>query len=298
MYDDFIALIDELKADQNYPVSDRMNAIADQYGVCHRTLYSRFNSYFGESPKKYVRKLLTPSKQELDSLILNSESPEHLWEKLPYNGLYWRGIFDRVYGGSTFFKAKQAILESQATSPYTVSRDDNRSLIYSQLLGDGSYDAQRHTLRVAHGIKQAEYLRWKVGMITKGYPNLSSRVTVLTHTQGHQYASWYSGKLGNLDLPSTRADCWVLVEKLSPLGWLVWYLDDGCGSAQNYTISICSEKTEIEAVRVLQTYGIKARRHAGSIFMRGAHEDKKFSKAFIEPFIHLIPPSMQYKVKI
>lgn len=297
MYDDFLTLIDEIKANQNFDVTHYIDCLSEKYGICQRTAYSRFTSYFGTSPKKYVRALITPSKAELSTLILNSETVDELWEKLPRDKTYWGGLFDRVYGVSTFKKAKEKILSQQSVVPYTVTRDDNRSLLYSQVLGDGHYNAKRHILAIQHGMKQAEYLKWKVALMTKGYPNLNHEVKAYQHTQGHKYVSWYSGKLGNVDLPSDPDERWTLVEKLTPMGWLLWYLDDGC-NGQNYSISVCNEKTEAETVRVLATYGIKSRVQAGSVIMCGMINDRLFSRAFLEPFLHLIPRSMHYKVKI
>lgn len=297
MYESFQKMIEGMVADPNYDVTAEMNRIADTFGIGHKTAYTRFHSYFGTSPKKHVRDLVTPSKAKLTEMILNTGTVSELWDLLPRPSVFYTGLFDQNYGVSTYKKAKVEILKGASTTPYVVTREDNRSLIYSQLLGDGSYDDRRHALRISHGIKQAEYLKAKVTMMTKAYPNLYSEVKIHTHTQGHQYASWYSGSLGNVDIPEKK-DYHLLVEKLTPIGWLLWWLDDGWW-AQNVAISICNADTEKAAIEVLATYGIAARpAQNGSIQMRGEVNDMLFYNTFIAPLRHLIPACMMYKVKI
>ena len=138
MYDDFLQMIDGMLADQHYNVSAAIEEMSLKYGIGQKTLYTRFHSYFHTSPKKYVSQLLTPSRDELASMILNTESVDELWAKLPRPYHFYNGIFDRVFGVSTYQKAKVKLLSEQAVTQYVVSREDNRSLIYSQLLGDGS----------------------------------------------------------------------------------------------------------------------------------------------------------------
>jgi hypothetical protein len=297
MYDDFVDLISSMKCDVHHNVTRHMESIAEKYGVSQKTAYTRFTTYFGMSPKKYVRNQLTPTKEQLSSMIMNSETVHELWGKLPRDKTFWGGLFDQFYGVSTFKKAKEKILSEQSVVDYRVTREDNRSLLYSQLLGDGSYSEERHAIRVSHGIKQTEYLKWKVSLITKGYPGLSSEVKLHTHTQGHEYAHWYSGKLGNVDIPE-KGHYHTLVDKLTPLGWLLWYLDDG-SCTQNYSISVCNEAVEERAIEVLATYGITARRdNRGNVIMCGMVNDRLFSRCFLEPFMYMVPNSMHYKVKI
>jgi len=297
---DLNELIENRCKDIDYSVDDAVQSIAEKYGVCKKTVYNRFKTYFGDSPLNVVRSRMMPERQELESMILNTNNVDELWALLPHPYYYYKGIFDSVFGVSSYRAAKEKILMSIPTTLYNPTIRDNRSLIYSQLLGDGCYDAKRHALKIDHGIKQAEYLRFKVAIITKGYPGLKTDVRIRRHSQGHEYATWYSGRLGNIDIPD-KSNYYTLVEKLTPLGWLLWWLDDGCWG-QNAQICICNPQTERDAVEVLKTYGIKSRiqtaNGCGSLIMCGKQNDIRFYKNFIEPFSHLIPACMQYKVKI
>ena len=296
LYNDFENMIQKRKEDSSFNVSDEMEMLSEKYNVCVKTLYTRFNTYFGKSPIKYVKDSLTPSKDELDSLILNTLDVKELWGKLPRPYHFYNGIFDKFYGVSTYQKAKEVILSSQKTSNYNVTRADNRSLIYSQLLGDGSYDSKRHALRIMHGIKQAEYLKAKVSMLNKAYPKLSSKVTLSNRSQGHQVATWYSGNLGNVDIPN-KEDYHTLISKLTPLGWLLWWLDDG-GWYQNIAIFSKNNKIVETAIEVLKTYGIEARSCQNGFCMSGKANTIRFYKTFVEPLLTYIPSCMMYKVKI
>lgn len=294
--EDFNSIIESRINDPHFNVTEAMENVANKYGISPRTAYTRFRTLFHDTPVNYVRKILTPEKEKLESLILNTNSVKELWEHLGRDGTYYTGLFDDVFGVSTYKAAKNKILKDKKTSPYVVTRDDNRSLIYSQLLGDGYYNASRHALRIAHGIKQTEYLKAKVAMLNKAYPELPTEVRILTHSQGYQYCTWYSKKLGNIDIPR-KEDYDKLVEKLTPVGWLLWWLDDG-DWAQNIQLCICNEPVENKAIEVLQTYGIQSRKYKGSIFMCGETNDIYFYKMFIEPLSYLIPNCMKYKVKI
>jgi hypothetical protein len=239
---------------------------------------------------------MTPSKEDMDILIMNTENVEELWNKLPRDKTFYSGIFDRYYGVSTYKKAKEVLLKSEVVTIYNPSRKDNKSIVYSQLLGDGHYDKRRHAIQITHGIKQAEYLKAKVAMITKAYPKLSSKVVIREHKQGHKYANWYSTKLGNIDIPD-KEDYYKLIPELTPLGWLLWWLDDG-GWYQNIAIFSINEDIVNKAVEVLKTYGIEARPCPNGFCMCGRVNDVRFYKTFIEPLTDYIPECMKYKVKI
>lgn len=275
--------------------------LAKEYCVSEKTVYVRFLSFFGASPREYVKSKIWPTKEYLTELILNSCSSQEVKDSLGLPNSMFVGIYDKFFGVSSYSKAKEKILmTTPAKLRKTTSREDNISLLMSQHLGDGHYDRKRHSLKVSHGIKQAEYLRWKVGLIHDGYNEVSTKVSLHTHKQGHKYATWYSCKLGNVDFPEDKVEA---VNKLTPIGWLLLYLDDGC-YGQDIFITVESKLLAVAMQKELKTYGIDSRVNicadgpSHNVTMRGGKNTISFYKNFIEPFSSIIPKCMQYKTEV
>lgn len=294
MKDDFDALLSKfVSAKEIIGVGEEMTRLAEKYGVSHKTCYNRFKSMYGKSPTEYIRDAVYPSKDVIDSCVLNSSDSAEFFDAIDLPLIYRKGIFDREYGVSTFQKAKLEVLSRKMVVDYNPMREDNRSLWYSQLLGDGYYSRKKHVFVIVHGHKQAEYLKWKVALINKAYPKTPSKVSMHTHKQGHTYYRYYSGNIGNIDIPEDRSE---VVGKLTPLGWLLWFFDDGF-KGQSLAIS-CTEMAVVDAaIAELETYGIKSRKFKSGLYMCGQEHDLRFYKNFIEPFIDVIPNCMKYKVE-
>jgi hypothetical protein len=191
MKEDFDRIIQEgvtLK-DVSY-FGKKIRELSTKYNVLERLLYTRFKSIYGKSPRDLIREAIQPSKEELDSLILNCEDTLELRARLGFSHKQFLGLYDRYYGVSTFSKAKEQLLLSAPPliRPH-VFREDNVAILMSQHLGDGYYDRNRHALKIQHEIKQLEYLRWKVGLIREGYPEVPTEITIHQHAQGHTMAS-------------------------------------------------------------------------------------------------------------
>jgi hypothetical protein len=274
--------------------SSKVDNLVKDYNVSEKTIYNRFKSQYGKSPREVILESIMPSKEELDSVIMGSSSSEEVREKVRLSNRMFTGIYDKYYGVSTFQKARIKILSTYKKPILSRNqREDNRALIYSQILGDGSYNRKRHSLRITHGIKQAEYLRWKADLIGQAYPKLKGPVTQHLHKQGHEYVNFYCN-LGNIDIPQKEEDC---VELLTPLGWCLWYFDDGFYS-QNYNIT-CSRNPAIveKAIEELKTYGIDARKSQYGFCMKGQENDYLFYVNFLQPFGDMLPKCIKYKVE-
>lgn len=274
--------------------SNKIDSIVKDYNVSEKTVYNRFKSQYGKSPREVILESMMPTNDELSSIIMNSSSSEEVRKKVGLSSRLFTGIYDKYYGVSTFQKARLKILSTYKKSTLCRNqREDNRALIYSQILGDGSYDKKRHSLRISHGIKQAEYLRWKADLIGSAYPKLKGPVKQYIHKQGHEYVS-FSCNLGNIDIPQKEEDC---IELLTPLGWCLWYLDDGFYS-QNYKITCTRNPLVVEkAIEELKTYGIDARKDQYGFCMKGQENDYLFYINFLQPYEDMLPKSMKYKVE-
>jgi len=275
--------------------------LSNKYGVSERTIYLRFTSLFGASPREYVKSQIWPTYAEMVKLILNTNSSQEVKDNLGLPNGMFVGIYDKFFNVSSYSKAKEKILmTAPAKIRKSTTRDDNISLLMSQHLGDGYYDRKRHSLKVSHGIKQAEYLLWKVGLIHDGYNEVSTKVSIHTHAQGHKYVAWYSCKLGKVHFPEDKTEA---VSKLTPLGWLLLYLDDGC-YGQDMFITTESKLLAVAMQKELETYGIASRVNicgdgpSHNVTMRGGSNTIKFYKNFIEPFSEIIPKCMKYKTEV
>lgn len=275
--------------------------IANKYNTSHKTVHNRFVSIYGKPFRKYILEKLEPTKEQLVSIILNTNSSEEVRGVLGLPNRMFVGMYDRYFGVSTYQKAKLSILKTIPVKQRKSSlREDNIAILMSQHLGDGWYDSKRHALRITHGIKQAEYLRWKVALIHEGYNKTNTEIKVRHHKQGHDYVDYYSGKLGHVVFPVQKSEA---VKLLTPLGWLLWYLDDG-NYTQNITISIGDETIALAAQKELKTYDISSRiykiknKNAYNLILCGQQEDLKFYRTFIEPFINKIPNCMKYKCEM
>jgi hypothetical protein len=182
---------------------------------------------------------------------------------------------------------------------------DNEALIFSQVLGDGSYDKVRKVIRIQHGIKQLEYLRWKVSVLQNAYPNLYGvdSIKVRKHAQGHEYADWYSGKLpkhitDKIESYSHKE----MVFSLTPLGMLWLFLDDGCLVWKDTkSITICNGIDKYKHQNIadfISTYGIHSVVYDVTCTIAQQVEIVKFINTFVKPYISIIPVSMRYKAEL
>lgn len=302
MKDEFDKAIEQALLAKNVNFFGKVAVVlSSKYGVSLKTIHNRFHSIYGSSFHDYVDSRILPSREDLVSLILNTTSSEDVMKNLGLSHRKFVGIYDKLFGVSTYQKAKAKILMEVPSSVRLSSlREDNVAILMSQYLGDGSYDRVRHALRIQHGEKQAEYLRWKVGMLKEGYNLQTTDILERTHIQGHRYYDWYSRKLGNVDFPEDKSEA---VGLLTPLGWLLWYLDDG-SYCQDISICVNLEKVAKVAQSELATYGIKSRvnkvsqKNAYNLTMCGTENTIGFYKCFIEPFLNIIPNCMQYKTEV
>ena len=215
-------------------------------------------------------------------------------------------MLDREFGYSTYASAKANFIISKKVEAYNPCRDDNISILISQLLGDGSFDEVRRSIRIVHGIKQWDYLKFKVGLINKAYPQSYplSNIRKLTHTQGHKYVSWYSGNFGESTFRKiTSMTDEELVSNLTPLGWCLWFLDDGnlnyCESSGKHmyrlSIAISNEKLRKAAIHELNSVGFTPNESHCELYFSDRVQVAKFINTFVRPFDNIIPTCMKYK---
>ena len=93
MKEDFEKIVEEGIATKNVNNFGRYSQeLCKKYGISERTLYSRFTSVFGKSPKNAIAEKVFPSKETLTTLILNCESSEGVRLSLGLSNRYFVGL--------------------------------------------------------------------------------------------------------------------------------------------------------------------------------------------------------------
>lgn len=198
-----------------------------EYSVSEMELARRVRSICQIPLAEYFK----PTDDEIQEALIRSNSVKEFWDILGLDIHSQQGFFGRELGVSNFIQAKTTCLNKMKIPRINPCTADNEALILSQVLGDGSYDKVRKSIRIVHGIKQLEYLRWKVSMLKNAYPQIYGvdKIKVSVHSQGHEFCAWYSGRLP--EHITTKIESYEhkdLINLLTPLGMLWLFLDDGC----------------------------------------------------------------------
>ncbi|MBA3308593.1 MAG: recombinase RecA [Nocardioidaceae bacterium] len=119
-----------------------------------------------------------------------------------------------------------------ATETHRLS-DQQWQVVLGSLLGDGNLSPNRRDrngvrFRLGHGVRQADYLDWKVSMLA----NIAC--SRRTNEKGSVFADFTPlPELGELQRAVYMGDgkktvTWDYLKALTPLALAVWYMDDGC----------------------------------------------------------------------
>lgn len=291
-----------IKAKVNQTLAKEFNLRSDEVS-------RMFKSFFGMTVREALERKHLPSREQIEkALILSSDVHEMLaLLNLDKTSSYWKGLLDREFGFSTYASAKANYLSKQVVEAYHPTKDDNLAIIVSQFLGDGSFDRLRRSIVIAHGIKQADYLLFKAGLIRKAYPNAYpvSHVRRYTHTYGHEYVSYYTGNFSETTFHKVvNMSKKELIEALTPFGWFLWYLDDGHYSvseeygSQSLGIAIhCPELRKLALLK-LKAYGFSFNEQPEMIQLQGKAEIAAYINGMLKPFAHLVPACMMYKLEM
>lgn len=272
-----------------------------------------FKSFFGKTIKEELNVRLTPTREQIENALIIAKDSKEMCNilNLQHTSSLWKGLLDREFGYSTFQSAKAKFLATRTVKEYNPSRDDNLSIIISQRLGDGNIPHDRDILRIAHGINQSDYLIFKVALLHKAFPNANpiSNVRIFKHAQGHEYASYYSGIFSRSYINKVRnMSNKEMIDNLTPLGWLLWYLDDGFYSiskakdgeyyTHNCGISIHNEELQDLAIEKLKCYGFSFNKNKNDIRIQSMEAISSFMNDMLRPFAHIVPDCMKYKIEM
>lgn len=292
--------IEQLRV-SNFKFKDAKDILQKEFNISEMELVRRVRSITQKSLAEYFE----PTDDEIQEALIRANTSEEFKEILGADNAFMHGFFDKRLGVSNFKTAKASCLYKMKIPNINPCTSDNEAIIFSQVIGDGSYDSYRKSIKIQHGIKQLGYLRWKVSLLKNAYPTLAGveNIQVRQHTQGHEYAEWYSRKLP--DHVSNKLDTYSfrkLVFNLTPLGMLLVFLDDGClfwKDTKSITICLGIEKEKHEVLaEYLSTYNIHSIAYDKTCTIAQKVEIVKFINTFVKPFIKSIPASMQYKTEI
>lgn len=277
--------------------------LSKEFNIGVKVALDRFKSLFGKSVKDYIFELNTPTKEELRDAIIKCNNQEELLKCLNIEYKWIKGLYDKYFNVSTFRAAKLKLYDEIDYVPYNPTPNDNLSILISQYLGDGCFEInnRRSSIRIEHGSKQFDYLKFKVNLLKKAFPQLPGLETIKKRVSKEGYESYRWGcTLRNTYMNiinSTSKES--LVRQLTPLGWMLWYLDDGSLSlsknSNTLEIAIYENSLREESIKELKTYGFIFHNYNKRICISDKLEIIKFINCFIKPFIHLIPECMMYK---
>lgn len=290
-------------------LKDVIDSVCKEFDITDILFHRRFKSVFGKTIREHCKFECLPDKHQLSCMILSSSDVKELWNKVHVPNGMKNNLFAKYYGVSTFKMAKAYLISYRPYVEYNPTIADNESIAISQFFGDGSWNILRGAFIISHGEKQFEYLVMKAGLFNKAWPTTkpAGNTRLLTHTQGHKYGSWYSGRLPSkiCDILSTDKPE-TLVCRLTTLGAFLWFMDDGyCNfnfknSNNNTYFQIYVHNVDVakELVIYLKQFGISTNVSGQYICVKDVINAINFYKIFIEPFKHLIPECMAYKVEL
>lgn len=307
-------LEDHVKTSKSTSCRSICKELSTKFGIGEDAVNKRFRSYFGCTMAEKLASMRMPSREVLVREIIKAKNVTELWDSLQLNAVTKKGILDKYFGVSNFANAKIQCLNETMRVNYQPSIDENRSLVISQRLGDGSYNEIRGAFIISHGESQVDYLIYKASLFNKAFPTTkpAGNTKVLTHTQGHKYGSWYSGRLPSkltvlLD-NSSKAD---LVKYLSPFGIMLWFMDDGymkfdfLSEFNTYAqLYVPDMAVMAEIQKLLESYGVKStysknsKASGFSLKIGDKVSAMMFYKSFIEPFKAELPKCMHYKTDL
>ena len=277
--------------------------LSEEYHISKRQAGDRFKSFFGKPVRDYITDFNRPTREALRDALIKCDRQEELLKYLGITYDWLKGLYDKYFGTSTFRSAKLKLYNEFDVIPYNPTIEDNLSILVAERLGDGSFEFYdgRKSLKIEHSEEQYDWLKFKVNLLKKAFPTVPGLEAIKKRdNNGYISYSWRSNTIRDryMDIikENERQD---LVRRLTPFGWMVWYLDDGnlylSNNSNQLSISIHEPNVREVAVKEMLTYGFKFSNYKECITLSDKLEIIKFLNCFVKPFIHLIPDCMEYK---
>jgi len=283
--------------------------LAKEFGISKRLAGNRFKSLFGMPVRDFISKNIEPSKEEFIDMIIKADNFESLYKLSGVNDMKKvTKLLNKYFNQSNFFKVRANLIAKVPIKDYIVTREDNESILISQILGDGSIE-RNAGLKIEHGYKQYDYLKFKIGLLNKAYPKTNGlesirKRTVFDKRTNKTYYSFTYRTGEVLKSQLTKIQNRTLKENIfnmTPLGVCLYFMDDGYFHiSKKYNVcelafsAINEEKKEI-LIEYFKTYGYHFNNYNNCIALNKKISIIKFINDFIKPFSYMLPKCMEYK---
>lgn len=256
----------------------------------------------------FRRPKLKPSKEALTQMIVErGMTPRMVAEALGYGPDGWSNIYAycREYGITDFdFSPNAEIKKKEIPQPIG-------SVIHGTLLGDGSVN-YKGIMRISHGEKQLEYLRWKQAKLdwlalpeikkrdSSGEGPYSKLPTYSFATHSHPYLKDLRKQLFSNGYktvtPLINSAFW------DSMALAIWYMDDGSLNKSSGVVTLATNgfnTDDVHALRdkLLEKFGIMSvdePRRNGTLALRiNRTQTPRFFETIMAGLD--IPESMRYK---
>lgn len=281
--------------------------LSKEYSITLREAGDRFKSIFRMPVRDYISLNLIPTKEKLIDCLIQSDNWNEFVILTKCNNLpLLNSLLNTHFNTSNYFKIKIKILSEKKTVAYNVTVKDNESILISQMLGDGSIE-RNCSFKIEHGYKQYEYLKFKITLLNKAYPNTNTIGHIKKRIQNSGYVSYTyrTGQVLHKQLQKLQALTQKqLVNALTPFGVMLYFLDDGyfTQNCKNDTwelgFSTINSELQKNLIDYFKTYGYEFNFNKRSVTLKRKGDIISFIKDFIEPFENIIPESMYYKFKL
>lgn len=276
--------------------------IASKYNYTDARYLRKLAVRYGLPPR---REILKPSKEKLTELLNSGLNIYQISEALGYSKGGWSNVYAicRQYGLTFDFHA-------YAEEKKVAFTDRQLSFIYGTLLGDGCLNkcGTQRSLVTGHSMKQADYLYWKV-TIMSNYIICEPKRNMHEGIGGlREFISYHT--LGMPALTSIYHECYPENKKTVSQEWLdkidefalaVWYMDDGSRNKRYGTLTFCTNGFSYSEHEIIvdwfeKRWGIPCvienrRNHQFSIRINARHAPKLL--ALVRPHV---PSCMSYKL--
>lgn len=196
-----------------------------------------------------------------------------------------------------------------------MTKEEIRGILAGMILGDGNFAKRQGyinpSIRINHSSKQREYLKHKLALLQPLFHyQLSFQEKEIQNKNGKRYKicsfnSRVSPKLKTIWKEAYKNGIKTInrkiLNRLTPQGLAIWYMDDGCCNYKNRTVMI-STYTSIEENQIIVDYfkevwGIewKIARHKDKYFIYRGWKSVDIEK-FMDLISPFIIPSMNYKL--
>lgn len=289
--------------------------LAKEFNISKRTAGDRFKSIFQMNVRDFISMNITPTKEQIIDCMIKSDNWHEFYKLVGINDTRKLvSLLNQYFGRSNYRHIKNNLLARIVIKNHTPTREDNESIIISQMLGDGSVERDS-SIRIEHGYKQYDYLKFKVGLFNTAFPQTNGLETIRKRIQtlpsGQKYESFVYRTGQVLAKQIGKCQSYTLKEKINkmtPLGVALYYLDDGyltksckysCWALGFSTVNIEIQDVLIE---YFKSFGYEFHKDRSikptAVVLNKKTEVIKFIKDFLEPYAHIIPECLHYKFEL